>query len=209
MFRAAQRVGAFFGPAFCWVPAECVHSGAALTPYTGCVIWERDLDMSDVPDEPTLWLLPSTQEHQQLLATKSHEAISLAKEIIGSSNDASTQFPIPLPAEGQLLSLAITLLLNPSWQCRADDAAVFTQMSVRSFSRHFRRATGVGFTYWRRLVICEHADRLLRDGRSMSYIVETLGYRSGSAFVAMYRRTKGIAPKRKISRELALLRDRY
>jgi AraC-like DNA-binding protein len=65
--------------------------------------------------------------------------------------------------------------------------------------RLFRREVGVDFETWRRQARLMKAVELLAAGRSIKETAFGVGYRQSSTFVAMFRRSLGMAPKAWIS----------
>ncbi|MDF2182210.1 helix-turn-helix transcriptional regulator [Neptuniibacter sp. CAU 1671] len=66
--------------------------------------------------------------------------------------------------------------------------------SERTLSRLFLRETGMTFLQWRRQLLLHEAINRLGRGDSVTQIALDLGYRSPSAFVAMFRKALGRSP---------------
>lgn len=111
--------------------------------------------------------------------------------------------PIPtmlaMPKDSRARALAQSLLASPgqgavlSVQCRKFG------ISLRTMQRLFRREVGVDFETWRRQARLMKAVELLAAGRSIKETAYAVGYRQSSTFVAMFRRSLGMAPKAWIS----------
>jgi AraC-like DNA-binding protein len=69
-----------------------------------------------------------------------------------------------------------------------------TGASVRTLARLFLRDTGMTFIEWRSRLRILNAIERLGSGRPVTEIAYDLGYASPSAFVAMFRKTMGVAP---------------
>jgi AraC-like DNA-binding protein len=67
-------------------------------------------------------------------------------------------------------------------------------VSVRTVQRLFPIETGLTFENWRARVRFLHAARLLAQGRKVSDVAASCGYRSTSAFITAFRRTAGVTP---------------
>jgi len=72
--------------------------------------------------------------------------------------------------------------------------------SARTLERAFRRETGLTFGRWRQRARLLEAMRLLATGEPVSAVAPRMGYRSVSAFVAMFRRSVGTTPGRCFAR---------
>jgi AraC-like DNA-binding protein len=67
--------------------------------------------------------------------------------------------------------------------------------SARTLARLFRRETGLSFRVWRQQVRLIAALERLSAGESVGRVSAALGYRSASAFTAMFRRALGRPPQ--------------
>jgi len=66
--------------------------------------------------------------------------------------------------------------------------------SMRTVQRLFPLETGLTFENWRARVRFLHATRLLAEGRKVSDVAGSCGYRSASAFVTAFTRFAGMTP---------------
>ena len=80
-----------------------------------------------------------------------------------------------------------------------DDLAQGSGASVRTLERLFLRETGLTFVRWRQQARLLEALRRLATGESVTSTAFCVGYRSTSAFVAMFRRALGVTPARYFS----------
>jgi AraC-like DNA-binding protein len=67
-------------------------------------------------------------------------------------------------------------------------------MGRRTFTRTFRRETGISFATWRQNVRLLDALARLAEGHSITETALDVGYSSPSAFTAMFHRAFGVAP---------------
>lgn len=108
---------------------------------------------------------------------------------------------LPLPSEPRLHNLCRQLLEQPdtvdSLETWADRCAV----SSRTLARLFRRETGMSFGHWRQQARLVEALGWLGKGEAVGLVAERLGYRSASAFAAMFKRTLGVEPRRYFASE--------
>lgn len=72
--------------------------------------------------------------------------------------------------------------------------ADYAGASVRTISRLFIKETGLSFQQWRKQLLLQTAVHRLELGKSVTDVALELGYRSTSAFVAMFRKSLGKTP---------------
>ncbi|HZS81642.1 MAG TPA: helix-turn-helix transcriptional regulator [Stellaceae bacterium] len=109
---------------------------------------------------------------------------------------ASVPLHLPLPREPRLRALCAALLADPASPGTLDEWAARVGASSRTLVRLFRRETGLSFALWRQQLRLAEAVSQLACGRAVGLVAEELGYRSASAFAAMFRRALGTTPKR-------------
>lgn len=101
---------------------------------------------------------------------------------------------VPMPQHAQLLRVCHAILKDPAQNDVLDDWAVAAGMCRRTFTRLFRRETGVTFATWRQNVRLMEAMSRLANGQSVTAVACDVGYSSPSAFTAMFRRAFGVPP---------------
>lgn len=101
---------------------------------------------------------------------------------------------LPLPPGGRLLARCRRFLDRPTMRDTIDAWSDALALSRRSFTRQFRRETGLSFAEWqRRACLLAALPRLLR-GERVTEVALDLGYAGPTAFSTMFRRTLGVAP---------------
>jgi AraC-like DNA-binding protein len=101
---------------------------------------------------------------------------------------------LPLPSDDRLAAHCRRFLQHPTMQDTIGEWSVDVGLSRRSFTRLFRRETGLSFAAWqRRACILSALPRLSRGERVTSVALE-LGYSSPNAFSTMFRQMLGSAP---------------
>jgi len=108
---------------------------------------------------------------------------------------------LAMPADPRLLRVCSSLLDHPADPRDIDDWASVAGMGRRTFTRAFKRETGLGFAMWRQQARLMEAMALLASRNSITQVAFDVGYDSPSSFSAMFRRTFGVSPSRYITGE--------
>lgn len=101
---------------------------------------------------------------------------------------------IPMPNSERLVRVCQGILKEPAQNDALEDLARSVGMGQRTFTRAFRRETGMSFGAWRQHVRLLEALSRLAVGQPVTTVALDVGYSSPSAFTAMFRRTFGAAP---------------
>lgn len=102
---------------------------------------------------------------------------------------------LPLPGDHRLLALCRRFVAAPSARARIDDWAESLNMSRRTFTRFFRRQTGLALSTWRQQACLFAALPRLTRGERVTTVALDLGYDSVAAFTTMFKRMLGAPPK--------------
>lgn len=101
---------------------------------------------------------------------------------------------LPMARDKRLLHIINSLHDNPADERSLQAWAATSGASTRTLARLFVKETGMNFGDWRKqLRLLEAVDRL-DQGQSVTRVALELGYRSSSAFIAMFRRSLGVSP---------------
>lgn len=118
-------------------------------------------------------------------------------ELVESSKGAPfLELQAPMPQDARLVRVCRRILKEPDAPDSIDDYALACGMARRTFTRAFRRETGVSFSAWRLHVRLTGALSRLATGASITEVAFEVGYNSASAFTAMFKRAFGVAPTR-------------
>jgi AraC-like DNA-binding protein len=101
---------------------------------------------------------------------------------------------LPLPADAKLAARCRGFIEQPTAQ---DTIALWCRhlgLSRRTFTRLFKRETGLTFSVWQRRACLLSALPRLLNGERVTTIAFDLGYSSPAAFTTMSRRIIGTAP---------------
>jgi AraC-like DNA-binding protein len=99
-----------------------------------------------------------------------------------------------MPRDPRLVKVCTAILRDPGQNEPLDGWADIAGMGRRTFTRIFRRETGVSFATWRQNVRLMEALSRLAVGQPVTTVAFDVGYNSPSAFTAMFRRAFGSAP---------------
>jgi len=102
---------------------------------------------------------------------------------------------LPFPADARLAALCRRFIDKPSPHLVIDDWADELAMSRRTFTRAFRRETGLSLSTWRQQACLFTALPRLAAGEAVTSVALDLGYDSVAAFTTMFRRMLGAPPR--------------
>lgn len=122
----------------------------------------------------------------------------LVMALLVAELERATRLPLaaPFPQSPPLAALCHAFIERPSPHDTIDLWAERLAMDRRSFTRRFRRETGMSFGAWRQQACLVAALPLLAEGRSVTAVALDLGYDSPAAFSTMFRRLLGMSPTR-------------
>lgn len=102
---------------------------------------------------------------------------------------------LPFPEDRRLAALCRDFLKTPSPHADIDYWADRLGMSRRTFTRMFRRETGISLSTWRQQACLLSALPRLTEGEPVTSVALDLGYNSVPAFTTMFKRMLGAAPR--------------
>lgn len=102
---------------------------------------------------------------------------------------------VPMPADKRLRRVCDALLQEPARDETLEDWSVVAGASSRTLARLFERETAMGFVEWRHQARLAAALARLAQGQDVALVARAVGYRSASAFTAMFRRALGKTPR--------------
>ena len=117
-------------------------------------------------------------------------------DVIVDQLQASPFVPLqlPMPSDERATKLAALLLADSSDERPLGALCGKCGASKRTMERLFRQETGFSLGRWRRQASLARAAQLLAFGCKVTSVALELGYRSPSAFIAMFKRTLGTTP---------------
>lgn len=186
-----------------WIPAGTVHAVDVIGDVRMCSVYVR-------PDA-----LPGLPRHLHVAALTPlmHSLISAAEQIdFDSEPDERARLimdcllheiprieerplSVPFPTHPRLATLCRAFLQAPSPHTDIDGWAASAGMSRRTFTRVFRRETGLSLSAWRQQACLVSALPRLSAGEPVTTVALDLGYESVPAFTTMFKRIVGLPPK--------------
>ncbi|ACS85039.1 helix-turn-helix domain-containing protein [Musicola paradisiaca] len=105
-------------------------------------------------------------------------------------------FSLPWPESVVLVRVCRDIQQAPDAAHGIEAWAARTGMSVRTFSRRFRKETGVSFSEWKKRLRLLESIIMLKDNRSVTQVALDLGYSSTASFTFAFRQMFGVPPTR-------------
>jgi AraC-like DNA-binding protein len=108
---------------------------------------------------------------------------------------AELPLSLPLPTDKALTRLCRKFLLRPMATSDIDEWANSLHASRRTFTRLFRRETGLSFVAWRQQACILSALPKLAAGASVTNTALELGYENPASFTTLFKRILGSSPR--------------
>ena len=102
---------------------------------------------------------------------------------------------LPLPTDKALARLCLKFSASPKAKARIDDWASSLHLTRRTFTRLFRRETGLSFVEWRQQACILAALPKLTAGVSVIQTAADLGYDNPASFSTLFKRILSVAPR--------------
>lgn len=180
---------------FCWIPSHAEHRGDAFGDFSACLWWGAEKIVKKMPSHPCLLEVPDASLRLLLSFPRKDTGKVPAHQVLALLGDVRPrQFSLAFPRSTPLQEVASEFVVSRDKICDLDRSSRKAGMSRRSFTRHFALETGVSFSSWVSLLRCRQATPLLRRGHSVDQISRTFGYKSSSAFIAMFRKSQHCTP---------------
>ena len=186
-----------------FIPAGLEHSVEMLSDVSmkSVYVMPRDPRPSDeaprvveVTDLARSLLLEAIRLREAPIGNRKAELVlSLLLEEISTLEDRP--LGLPFPSDRRLAALCRAYLTNPTPNARLDDWAEKLAMSRRTFTRQFRKETGISFTTWRQQASVFACLPQLAEGQPVTNVALEAGYESAAAFTTMFRRMLGTSPR--------------
>jgi AraC-like DNA-binding protein/mannose-6-phosphate isomerase-like protein (cupin superfamily) len=185
-----------------WIPARVRHGMRMLTPVGTRSVYFRETHTGHLPQKCEV-LGVSPLLRQLLIAAAdlpaAYSADSRAARIMSLIVDEVGAAPVrplsvPMPRDAKLAERCQRFVEKPAAQDTIGDWCRRLHLSRRSFTRLFRRETGLSFAHWQRRALVQAALARLLSGARVTDVALALGYSSSSAFTTMFASLVGRPP---------------
>jgi len=166
-----------------------VHADAARTLWPHCQV----LEVSPLLRELILALAAEPMQYDPTPHTRAGLVAALLLEELRGAPVLPIQ--IPWPQDRRLQTICRALLAQPGLQRRIEDWGDAVGASGRTLIRLFQAELGLNYRQWVQQVRLAEALRRLSQGQPVARVAAELGYRSPSAFSAMFRKALGAPPQ--------------
>jgi len=185
-----------------WIPSGMLHDLRMMTAVSTVTIWvEPDIPVPLPADCRVVELSP-------LMRSLLIESIDVAPEYDPHSRDGllmslllhelnrlpELPLRLPFPSHEALAQRCRSFLQQPQPHDTIDDWSDALNMSRRTFTRLFRKETGLSFSAWRQQACLFAAMPRLAADEPITSIALDLGYDSPAAFTTMFKRLLGVPP---------------
>ncbi len=190
-----------------WIPAHTVHRVMMLGEVQMRTLYIRQDAAPGLPDgcclievSPLLRALILALVEEPLNYDRAGRAGQIAALVLSELRFLKVPaLHLPMPREPRLNGLCAELVANPDSRETLETLAEQQATSSRTLARRFQRETGMSFRQWRQQARLVEALGHLANGVPVARVADSLGYRSASAFAAMFKRTLGVEPRRYFS----------
>lgn len=101
---------------------------------------------------------------------------------------------LPWPHDAALIKVCRTIQESPSLEHAMEDWAHHLGMSARTFSRHFKKETGMPFSAWKQKMRLLESVVHLKKNKNVTAVALEVGYSSTAAFSYAFRQAFGVPP---------------
>jgi AraC-like DNA-binding protein len=185
-----------------WIPQGIPHSIAMLSRVaTRSVYLDQEAAGGMAEDCQVVGISPLLR--QLLIAAvdvpAEYEPASRAGKLMSLLIDEVRAAPVlplslPMPVDARLAARCRDFIERPSAQDTIDLWSRGLGLSRRTFTRIFKRQTGLSFSVWQRRACLLSALPRLLGGERVTTIAFDLGYSSPAAFTVMFKQLVGSAP---------------
>lgn len=101
---------------------------------------------------------------------------------------------LPWPQNAALMKVCRTIQESPGLEHAMEDWANHLGMSARTFSRHFKKETGMPFSAWKQKMRILESVIILKKNKNVTAVALEVGYSSTAAFSYAFRQAFGVPP---------------
>lgn len=185
-----------------WVPAGVEHNLRILSATTCVTLWAEHNDALEMPAGCRV------VEMSALMRSLLTAAVDVAPEYNEAGRDGhlmalllheiktlpTLPLSLALPKHPRLAERCREFLRHPKPHETIDAWSEALNMSRRTFTRLFKKETGLSFVVWRQQACLFAALPRLAAGEPVTRIAFDMGYESPAAFTTMFKRIQGVPP---------------
>ncbi|WP_315710229.1 helix-turn-helix domain-containing protein [Brenneria uluponensis] len=105
-------------------------------------------------------------------------------------------FSLSWPRSPTFMHVCREIQANPGMAHSIEEWAEKTSMSIRTFSRRFKKETGISFSEWKKKMRLLESVIILKNNRSVTQVALDLGYSGIASFTFAFRQMFGVPPTR-------------
>jgi AraC-like DNA-binding protein/quercetin dioxygenase-like cupin family protein len=182
-----------------WLPAHVPPATGALSPAAMRGVYLQPDRFTIGWTEPTVVAVPPLlRELIEFLAVASAQtdARSHAEALLGELLRPAPSLAVRVPdlRDDRARRIADALTADPSDARGLAQWAGVVNTSTRTLARVWLTETGMGFARWRTQLRLQAALPMLASGTPVGTVARAVGYRTPSAFVAIFKATLGVPP---------------
>jgi len=190
-------------PAQCvWIPVGVKHSVRMIGPVTTSSIFIEPAAIADMPASCSVLAISPLMRALMLSAVdapleydiEGRDGMIMALLLQELRRLPILPLSLPFPTERELARRCRRFVKDPTPHETIDDWAENMGLSRRSFTRLFKRETGMSFAAWQRQACLFSALPRLVAREPITRVALDLGYESPAAFTTMFRKTLGVPP---------------
>lgn len=185
-----------------WLPPETDHLAWA-SDETSYLLLDIDDGLCDqlpqsatvLPVSPIARVVLADLKRRQLDVPRSAEDARLLRVLIDQlAQGKPVDSYLPMSQDGALKKVLDMLCRNPADSRSLADWAKHVNVTERTLARRCKRDLGMSFVKWRQRLRISRAIAMLTEGLPVQVVARKLGYRTSSAFIAMFQDEIGATP---------------
>jgi AraC-like DNA-binding protein len=187
-----------------WIPAGVEHSLRMIGPVSTRSLYVLPEKTANMPTTCQVFAISPLMRELLLAAVdlpvdyveESRDGLLMALALQELQRLQPLPLSLPFPTDPKLARRCQRFLARPNAGDQIDRWADAMAMSRRSFTRFFKKETGMSFAHWARQACLLAALRRLAVGEAVTLVALDLGYESPAAFTTMFKKSLGVPPSR-------------
>ncbi len=183
-----------------WIPKQIAHKNEMHKDLTVKSLYLPDSYVSGLPK--SVQLLQLTELAKAAISKicnldSAHLASLAGQRLLAVLKDELKELPITkcaeisLPENRQLYLIYQLFRSSKDHYPSVDEAARHIHVSTRTLLRLFKKEMGMSFVVWKQQFLFVKAIELLQQYKNIGLVAHKLGYKSDSAFIAMFKKMSG------------------